>query len=307
MSKLRILVIGGGPSREREISLLSSKAVFDALQHTDYDTTFYDWDGTPQWLINNLSKFDLVLPVLHGEAGEDGQIQKLLEQNNVRYLGSNSEVSRLCFDKQAARQKLTEIEIRVPEGQVVSLERYSNHLLRTKPHVLKPFDGGSSIDTYILPSGIKDLTDNIAESFERYEQMLLEEYIDGTEITVSLLNGEAMPVIEIQPPKNGTFDYINKYNGKTLELCPPENLSTATQKVAQNIAKKIYTAFGCRHLARIDMIVLGDDIYTLEVNTLPGMTSQSLYPKSLAVAGYDFDRLVATLITLVNDSTSYAS
>ena len=128
--------------------------------------------------------------------------------------------------------------------------------------------------------------------------MLLEQYIDGVEITVPMLGGKCLPIIEIHPPKNGTFDYVNKYNGATQELCPAESLSLEQQTIAKDYALKIYNDFGCRHLARIDMIVTPDNIYVLEVNTLPGMTERSLFPKSPAAIGMDFSSLVVQLVEL---------
>lgn len=298
MSKPTVLVIGGGPSEERVISSLSSKAVFGALESQGYQVEYYDWDGSRQWLNDNLSRFDVVLPILHGAGGEDGIIQKILEDAKAVYLGSNSEVSALCFDKTRSLQKMLDLGITIPEGQIVTHEQYKAHPLYNVPHVLKPYDGGSSIDTYIL-SDPKDRPEELIEqSFTKHPKMLIEQFIEGVEITVPILDGELMPIIEICPPKNGTFDYINKYNGATIELCPARHLTLEQQNIANDWALKIYRSFGCRHLARIDMIVAEDDIYVLEVNTLPGMTDKSLYPKSPAAIGIDFKALVVRLVEL---------
>ncbi|MCA9308740.1 D-alanine--D-alanine ligase [Candidatus Saccharibacteria bacterium] len=299
MSKTRVLVIGGGPSPEREIALLSSKAVFSALDGDKYDKEFYDWDGSSEWLENNLAEFDVVLPILHGVGGEDGTVQAIIEDAGVAYLGSDAKTSALCFDKDRTLTKLREASIQIPEGDTVTYTQYRDHPLAREPHVLKPFKGGSSIDTFIISDVFEIPHDQIKASFAKYETMLLEDYIDGVEITVPILNGATFPIIEIQPPKNGTFDYINKYNGKTRELCPPQNVSKELQKQANGIAMNAYKTLGCRHLARIDMIVRDDIIYTLEVNTLPGMTSQSLFPKSFASIGISFPDLVQTLVELV--------
>lgn len=303
MSKTKVLVIGGGPSPEREIALLSSKAVFDALDSKTYDKEFYDWDGSVEWLHENLVRFEVVLPILHGAGGEDGTIQRILESANMPYLGSGSVVSELCFDKTRALQELQNHKVLVPEGTAVSYTEYQDHPLKMRPHVLKPHQGGSSIDTFILSDPSDAPHKQIEESFATYGTMLLEEYVDGIEITAPILNGAVFPIIEIQPPKNGTFDYTNKYNGKTKELCPPENLDQRIQKQASIIALKVYKILGCRHLARIDMIVRDDTIYVLEANTMPGMTSQSLFPKSFAAANIEFPALVETLVELVQKGT----
>lgn len=298
MSKLKILVIGGGPSEERVISSLSSKAVFDSLEYQGYPVEYFDWDGSTKWFTENLSRFDIVLPVLHGAGGEDGVIQKILEDARVSYLGSNSQVSELCFDKTRSLKKMSNLGITIPEGEIVTLNEYKAHSLYNAPHVLKPFDGGSSIDTYILADPKDRPEELIVQSFKKHPTMLVEQFIEGVEITVPILDGELLPTIEIRPPKNGTFDYINKYNGATIELCPAEHLSQQQQQIANEWALKIYRSFGCRHLARIDMIVANDNIYVLEVNTLPGMTDKSLFPKASAAIGINFDALVVRLVEL---------
>ncbi|MBP9739001.1 D-alanine--D-alanine ligase [Candidatus Saccharibacteria bacterium] len=298
MSKPRVLVIGGGPSDEREISSLSSKAVFDALKSQAYSVEYYDWDGSIDWLQDNLARFDVVLPILHGAGGEDGVIQKILEDASIPYLGSNSEVSKLCFDKKASRIRITELGIVVPDGAVVTMSEYQTHPLYSQPHVLKPYNGGSSIDTYILANPSDRPNKLVEASFSKHHTMLLEQFIKGIEITVPVLGGVCLPTIEIHPPKSGTFDYANKYNGATTELCPAQSLTKDQQKTVNDIALRIYTAFGCRHLARIDMIVTKDTVYVLEVNTLPGMTEKSLFPKASAAIGMDFNTLAVKLLEL---------
>ncbi len=298
MPKPKILVIGGGPSDEREISSLSSKAVFDALKSQAYLVEYYDWDGSTDWLQDNLAQFDVVLPILHGAGGEDGVIQKILEQADVPYLGSSSEVSKLCFNKKTSRLQMAKLGVTVPSGAVVTAAEYQVHPLFHQPHVLKPYNGGSSIDTYILadPDDRPDML--VEESFNKHHTMLLEEFIKGIEITVPVLDGVYLPTIEIHPPKNGTFDYVNKYNGATIELCPAESLTNEQQEMANDLAQKIYTSFGCRHLARVDMIVTSDTVYVLEINTLPGMTEKSLFPKATAAIGMDFKALAVRLVEL---------
>lgn len=303
MPKPRILVIGGGPSPERDIALLSSKAVFDAVDKELYEVVFYDWDGSSQWLDAHLKSFDLVLPILHGVGGEDGTIQRVLEAAKVPFLGSGSEVSALCFDKQQTRQKMQQLGVRTPAGDTITFAQYKSHELTQGPHVLKPINGGSSIDTYIITDDHDSSIEAIAESFRTHGTMLLEQYISGIEITVPVLGENLLPTIEIQPPENGTFDYINKYNGKTREICPPENISENEQRIANQCARTIFNGVGCRHLARIDMIVHQGDVYVLEVNTIPGLTSQSLYPKAAAEAGLSFEQLVERFITMVSSIT----
>lgn len=129
---------------------------------------------------------------------------------------------------------------------------------------------------------------------------MLEELIEGTEITVPVLDGQALPVIEIVPPQDEEFDYENKYNGRTQELCPPQNVSRELQNQAQRLAEKVFKIMGARHLARVDMMMdKSGRIYVLEINTMPGMTDSSLFPKSAAAAGYSMPDLVSKFIDLV--------
>lgn len=297
---MKVLVIGGGTSSEREISLHSSKAVHEAAVESGHSAEFYDWDGTDEWLRENVKQFDVVLPILHGTGGEDGEIQLLLEELNARYLGSDSSASKLCFDKEKTLEVLAKNAVTIPAGRLVTYEQYLNDPLFSAPHVLKPFNSGSSVDTFIYPdSSNKDLV-AIQGAFQRHPQMLLEEFVTGVEITVPVLEGKDLPVIEIIPPENGVFDLENKYNGKTQELIPPVNITEALQQEARELAARVHKLLGCRHLSRTDMIIKEAKLYILEVNTLPGMTNQSLFPKAAAYAGMKFPQFINYLITLVS-------
>lgn len=245
----------------------------------------------------SLEEIDVVFPALHGLGGEDGQIQTLLEAHGLPFVGSDSVVSALCFNKWRWRELVGQNDIPIAAGELVDKENFRTSSLAIKPFVLKPFDGGSSIDTFIVRD--PDLADwqAMEASFERHPQMLLEALATGTEITVGILGTRALPVIEIVPPESGEFDYENKYNGATRELCPPENVSAEIQQAAQALALKIHTLCGCRDMSRTDMIVGGDGKLTvLETNTIPGLTEQSLFPKAAAAAGLDMAALCSRLV-----------
>ena len=295
---MKVLVIGGGTSKEREISLKSSKAVYEASVEVGYTTEYYDWDGSLDWLQKNSILFDVVLPVLHGKGGEDGLIQSILEDLNVPFLGTDATHSSVCFDKEQTLEKLKKAGIRIPRGELVTFDEYKDSQLYNLPHVLKPTRGGSSLDTFIYPDVKSRNIDELITAFSTYSELLLEEFVEGTEITVPVLEGFELPVIEIIPPENETFDYKNKYNGKTQEIIPPLHLHNDTQKQAQMLAQKVHKILGCRHLSRIDMIVKGGTLYVLEANTMPGMTSQSLFPKSAGVAGLEMTNLIRVFINL---------
>lgn len=296
---MKVLVIGGGTSSERDISLRSSRAIYTAAKKAGHIVEFYDWNGTEGWIKEHATRFDVVLPILHGLGGEDGEIQRLLEKLEVKYLGSDSTASKVCFDKDKALDILSRNNVLTPTGYLVTFEQYQDDPLASNAHVLKPYNGGSSIDTFICADAASRDLNAIRAAFGRHERLLLEEFIQGVEITVPMLDGANLPIIEIVPPEGELFDRENKYNGRTAELIPPKNLSKELQASAKEIAAASHKVLGCRHLSRTDIIVANDKLYVLEVNTMPGMTDQSLFPKAAAHAGMEFPQFADYLIGLV--------
>lgn len=299
----QILVLGGGTSPEREVSLRSAAAVAAAAQAAGFDVLQHD-PAVGLDILDTLPSDTVVLPVLHGAGGEDGVIQAALEQRGVRYLGTDAEHSRLCFSKILTRQRLTEHDVPMAKGAVVTKETYGQQQFRKAPHVLKVDRGGSSIGVLIVRDPDHVGAADIDAVFSLDTRAVLEELIEGIEISVPVLGITALPVIEIRPPAGGEFDYENKYNGKTEELCPPQSISTSVQEQAQRLAEKVHAVMGCRHLSRTDMIVApSGNIVVLEINTMPGLTNQSLLPKSAAVAGTDMPHLVQRFVQLVTEES----
>lgn len=294
-----VLVLSGGSSPERNVSLRSGEAVKAALIEAGHRVYNLDPATELDVLADMAHKVDIVFPVLHGEGGEDGTIQQKLEDLQVRFVGSGSTASRLCFDKHLYKQRLAEHGFPVPSGTIVDTASYAVHELTKAPYVLKPFDGGSSIDTFIVRSPDTADRNAITDAFRRHPKMLLEQLISGTEITVSVLDTTALPVIEIVPPDNQEFDYDNKYNGASQELCPPISISPAIQQHAQKLASDIHVMIGCAGLTRTDMIIDDDgNPWVLETNTIPGMTDQSLFPKAARQAGITMPELVSLLVEI---------
>lgn len=297
---MKVLVIGGGISPEREISLKSSRSVFDAIDESRYTKEYYDWDGSEDWLAENASRFDVALPILHGVGGEDGQIQAILEKYGLKYVGSGVESSKLCMDKIATQKLLNDNGVLVPKQSVVDLETYQTDQIADGKHVLKPILGGSSVDTFLLRQGRLDMP-TATDVFGRHGQMILEELIEGEEITIPVLDGYDLPLIAIIPPEGKFFDYENKYNGETQEICSPDFIDSNIQAEARSLAKKCHDIAGCRHLSRVDMILTSDgQLYVLEINTIPGMTDQSLLPRSAKAAGIEWPDFVEYLIKLAS-------
>ncbi len=215
-----VIVLAGGTSDERDVSLRSGAAVAAALERKGYRVRQLD-------PVNGLAATDfndanVVFPVLHGKGGEDGSLQPQLDDFGVPYIGSGAVASRLCFDKWQYKQLLIRHGVPNPKGVLVSETDFWKSELIKQPFVLKPNNGGSSIDTLLVrESGARLDKSAISDLFARHSEMLLEELIKGTEITVAVLGDRSLPVIEIIPPPSGEFDYENKYNGKSQELCPP--------------------------------------------------------------------------------------
>lgn len=292
---MNIVVLAGGTSGEREVSLRSGAAVAKALESKGHVVTMVD----PKDGLDGVGEPDVVFPALHGAGGEDGTVQIELEKRGIPCVGADSVASALCFDKWAYRAKLQEAGLPVAKGEMVNSDSFEGSPLARQPYVLKPVDGGSTIDTFIVRDPETADKQKIHDALNSHGEMLLEELIEGIEITVAVLDTTPLTPVEIIPPEGGEFDYENKYNGKTRELCPPEHLDDEAQTLAKDLALKAHKLTGCQDLSRTDIIVRKDGSQIiLETNTLPGMTDQSLYPKAAAASGVPFDELIDRLVTM---------
>lgn len=296
---MKILVLGGGNSPERDVSLRSAKSVAQAARQAGFDVEEADPKDNFS-VLENAQTGTIVFPILHGAGGEDGEIQRELERRKIPYLGSDSQSSAECFDKWLTRRRLESNGVTMPKAVLVSKDTYQDQPLANQPHVLKVLRGGSSIGTLLVkdPDDVKQ--EQVDAIFKLDTNAVIEEFIDGMEATVPILDTNALPVIEIVPPAGEEFDYENKYNGRTQELCPPKNISEEVQKKCQVIAERVHKVMACRHLSRVDiMIDKSGNLYVLEINTMPGMTDQSLYPKSAAQAGIPMPELIKRFAEMV--------
>ena len=293
-----VLVLAGGNSAERAVSLRSGAAVMAALKQGGHQPSLLD-------PADNLSDadfmgYDVIFPALHGTGGEDGSLQARLEALGLaNVVGSDATCSAHCFDKWQYKQLLNDNQIANPAGTVVTADTLVDHPLLQAPFVLKPYDGGSSVDTFIVRDTAQADMLSLESACQQHGSMLLEELIAGVEITVGVVGNSALPVIEIIPPSGAEFDYENKYNGATQELCPPQNVVPEIQSQAQDLALHIHTLCGCRDMSRTDMIVTANnELYVLETNTIPGLTDQSLLPRAAAQAGMTMPELCDHLVTM---------
>lgn len=295
---MKIVVLGGGNTGERDVSLRSAKAVSDALVQSGFEVV--NLDPADSNFLESIPSDSIVFPILHGVNYEDGRIQKDLEEKGLPYLGSTSAPSMICFNKNLTREAFIRSGVPVADGESVTKETYKLSRLFKNPHVLKASESGSSIGVYLVtdPELIDD--SKVSAVFDVSDEAVIEELVVGTEVTVPVLDGKALPIIEIIPPENEEFDYSNKYNGKTQEICPPRSVSDKVQAELKELAETAHRELDCRHLSRTDFII-GDDgrIVALEINTLPGMTNQSLFPLAAKTAGLEFTELVKEFVRLV--------
>lgn len=301
---MHILLLAGGNSAEREVSLRSGAAVQTALEQSGHQVTVRD--PADNLSDDDFNGYDAIFPVLHGAGGEDGVLQARLEAlGHHNFVGSDAVSSELCFDKWRYKELLGDSRILNPSGAQVTHDTLRAHPLASQPFVLKPIKGGSSVDTFIVRDVTQADFTAMEAACERYGAMLLEALIDGIEITIGVLDDRALPVIEIIPPANGEFDYDNKYNGQTQELCPPQHVPEEVQAQARGLAEQVHKLCGCRDFTRTDiMLTAGNRLYVLETNTIPGMTDQSLFPKAAATAGIPMPELCDRLAKLAAARTT---
>lgn len=296
---MKILVLGGGDSPEREVSLRSAHAVSAAARQAGFEVQEAD-PANGLTVLDNLLPDTVIFPILHGVGGEDGVIQKEFENRKLAFLGAGSDISALCFDKWQSRLVFSTAGLPIAKGELVTRATYADSTMISEPHVLKVLRGGSSIGTLMVREPAKLDRGEVDKIFQLDNDAVLEELVEGTEITVPILDQSALPVIEIHPPDGLEFDYENKYNGLTAEICPAESVDRVTQATAQRVAEKVHKTVGCRHLSRVDMIIRpSGEMVVLEINTVPGLTDQSLYPKSAAVAGLPMPKLVGKFAEMV--------
>lgn len=296
MNEARIAVLLGGVSEEREVSLGSGKAAAAALQKS-FEVDVFDVDSYSRLPDGLDPKVHVVFSTLHGSFGEDGQAQTLMDDAGVVYAGCDASSSALTFDKVATKAMVKAASVPVTEqivfenGDIPDVAMLARKLGTSV--VIKPVAQGSSV-------GLKfaETLEEVAEALADCGQgrWLVEPRVEGTEVTVGILHGSALGVVEIRP-KSGRFDYSSKYTKGLTEYVAPAEISKDLTERIRNLATVAFEACGCRDYARIDfMIDRQGEPYFLEINTLPGLKETSLLPMSAALFGYDFDELLQKLV-----------
>lgn len=295
MSKIqgkRIVVLMGGVSAEREISLRSGQAVFAALESQGLDVVALDLlEDTTQWYAQiQQTKADVAFIVLHGTYGEDGCIQGLLDVMKLPYTGSGVTASALCMDKKLTKCVLSDVGICVPEDVTIKGGKPL-----TYPVFVKPVAEGSSVGLHY----IEDEEAWDALHFNNLGDWLIEQCIVGVEVAVSVVNGKALPPVEVVP-KSGMYDFTSKYTAGATDYYCPARISQSQTEQCKRIAEQAVVAIKCVSAPRVDMIVpyTGAPVI-LEINTIPGMTATSLLPKAAAEVGIGFAALCVMMVEAV--------
>lgn len=317
MSRTKVGVLRGGPSNEYDVSLKTGQTVLEHLPEDQYDARdiYIDQAGTwhlrglPVEPVRTLENVDCVFNALHGSYGEDGTVQQLLDTFNVPYTGSRALASALSMNKLLTKERVEELGIPLAKHITMSrdiIEPEQVHdLFRSfpQPTVIKPVSSGSSVGV-TLATTYQQFRDGLIDALEHADTVMVEEYIRGREATCGIVDGfrnvdfYALPPIEIVPTGERTFfDYDAKYAGESDEICP-STFPSDIKEMLGDYARRIHEHLDLRHYSRADFIVGKDKIYFLEVNTLPGLTPQSLVPKAVAAVGSTLPEFLDHLIRL---------
>jgi D-alanine-D-alanine ligase len=339
---MKIVVLAGGISTERDVSLVTGSMIYKALKRKGHDLVLLDlylgyegdvngiFEVEKDWsenfgviseinpdinevrklrhdnpdcvvgpnVINICSQADIVFLALHGQNGEDGKVQAMFDLLDIKYTGTDYFSSALAMDKVVSKELFNKCEIPTPKGITISKNDESNlDKWDTYPCIAKVNRGGSSVGVYLANSK-EELLNAINQAFTFEDTVIIEQYIDGREFSVGVMDGKALPIIEIAP-KVGFYDYKNKYQaGSTVETCPA-NLDDKVTKAIQACAEEVYKALRLKTYARMDFRMDKDyNFYCLEANTLPGMTPTSLLPQEAAAVGVGFDELCEKIVNI---------
>ena len=304
---MRVAVLEGGRSLERQVSLKSGARVAGSLARLGHAVAAIDVGPD---LVERLQAAgpDAVFVALHGRDGEDGTVQELLELLGLRYTGSGPAACLRCMDKVLTKHALLEAGIATPDflafdrtafqdlGVARALPAVERRL--ALPLVVKPARGGSSLGVRFVASA-EELPAALVAAFSYDDKVLLERYVDGRDLSASLLDGEPLPIVEAIPRSGGAYDFEARYEiGRTEFVCPAELPEDVTAD-AQDLARRCYELLGCRGFARVDLLLSeGGEPTVLEVNAIPGLTDTSLFPQAAEAAGHAFDDVVQRLVEL---------
>jgi D-alanine-D-alanine ligase len=296
---LKVSVLAGGVGEERQVSLKSGECIWQALSNEGVNTTIADIEPENLKALNE-DGTDVFFLALHGKFGEDGQLQAIIEERNLIYTGSGPDASRLAFDKMASKASFKAANVNVPQGVVFkpnfSFEELKKRLVwDSDKFVIKPIRQGSSVGVSIV-DGFDSAFKTAIKVHKEFGDCMIEQHVSGREITVGILCGEALPIIEIRP-REDFYNYHSKYVDEQTDYLFDTIGDASLEARIQQDAVDCFKAVGCRDFGRVDFI-LGDDgtAYALEINTIPGFTTHSLLPKAAAKKGFSMGQLCVKII-----------
>ena len=292
---MQVGVIMGGVSAEKEVSLMTGNQIIENLDKDKYEVVPIPINSQYE-LIDSVKCLQFAFIALHGKFGEDGRIQAILESIGVPFSGCGVLASALCMDKNISKKLFITEGIKTPQWITVKDENKIDYSIIENigyPLIVKPNSGGSSIGTIKVQSR-EELKEGVKEALKYDDEIIIEEYIEGEEITSCILNGEVLPIISINP-KSEIFNYNSKYTKGAAEKKIIE-LPRALREKADEISLKCWDTFKLKVYARIDMIIKDEEVYVLEINTLPGMTENSLFAKSAEAHGLNFSQLLDKIV-----------
>lgn len=318
MRKTRVAVLRGGPSNEYDVSLRTGQSVITALSNDRYTIIDVVITRGGEWLVGGFVRFpehvlqmvDVVFLALHGAYGEDGTVQRLLDRFCVKYTGSGAYASSVAMHKALTKDMLRESGINMAPHMVVTADsKGSTHKIASSisemfgpQYVIKPVSSGSSVGTMMVKDSSL-LSRALEDALTHYDEVIVEKRIIGREATCGVVENYrnellyALPPIEIVPPAQSEFfDYTVKYDGRTEEICPGR-FPHAQKREIESLAKKVHQQIGLSQYSRADFMITDDAIYFLEVNTLPGLSSESLFPKAISAVGGTYEQFIEHLIT----------
>ena len=298
---MKVSVLMGGTSAEREVSLKTGKAILGACSELGYETTPVDFNGDYNSILYDLKFSDIVFNALHGTIGEDGTIQSWLDENNINYTGSGFDSSKLCMNKNESKKIVCDNNYNTPRWRTIddASSKINEKIIKSiiYPCIVKPNAQGSTFGLSMV-NNENELIKAIKLAMLYDSTSLIEEYILGREITVGILGGKALPIVEIIP-NHQLYDYECKYVPGMSKYSCPADIEPNKEKQIKKDSENIFKLLGCRGYGRLDFLLdrRGRHFF-LELNTLPGMTSTSLLPIAAEKSGTSFTELVDSIIRL---------
>ena len=302
LKHVKVAVIMGGNSAEREVSLRSGVAVLQALKTLNINA--FAIDGTRALLQIDKNDYDIVFNILHGEAGENGELAGLMACMDVPFTGTTIEGAVLSWNKDIAKTLVREQGLKTPRASVVTqADDFDKYTVGSGPWIVKPTQEGSSVGLYYA-NNETELHTSINKALESVDSILVEDFIDGIECTVAIVDGITLPVIKIQPAF-GLYDYKAKYEKNDTQYFCPSGFDDALESALKHDAEVAFKALSLKGWGRIDFIIDAQgNRWFLEANTTPGMTATSLVPKAAVAFGWDFDELVKRILLTATDGVN---